>query len=57
MTKDELKKLVNYQYQLVTFALSMADDQQANPAWSSFAQKLLSVGGEMLEDIQKELGA
>ena len=55
MTRDEMKKLINYQFQLTTFALGLAEEQQNNSKWLSFATSLIDIGLEMMADIQKEI--
>ena len=49
MTNEECKKLVNYYYQLVTFALTMQDEMKAIqcPEWEKIASDLLQLSQEM----------
>lgn len=49
MTNNDLKKMVNYFYQLSTFALTMQDELQdlASEEWSKISCDLLQVSQEM----------
>ena len=49
MTNEECKKLVNYYYQLATFALSMQDEMKTIqcPEWEKIASDLLNISQEM----------
>ena len=49
MTNNDLKKMVNYFYQLSTFALTMQDEMQevASEEWNKIACDLLQVSQEM----------
>jgi hypothetical protein len=49
MTNEECKKLVNYYYQLATFALTMQDDMKNIncPEWEKIATDLLNISQDM----------
>lgn len=49
MTNEEFKKLVNYYYQLATFALTMQDDMKniQCPEWEKIASQLLEISQDM----------
>ncbi len=53
MTNEEVRKLINYGYQIRTFALSLKDDTViANqPEWKDFAKRLLVIGNQMAMSI------
>lgn len=49
MNNNDMKKLVNYYYQLSTFALQMQDEMKElnSPEWEKIACDLLEVSQEM----------
>lgn len=49
MTNADMKKMINYYYQLSTFALTMQDEMKElqSPEWEKIACDLLTVSQEM----------
>lgn len=54
-TNEEAKKLVNYYYQLTTFALSMQDEMKVMNAseWEKIACDLIKISNNMNEHLTK----
>jgi hypothetical protein len=55
MKHDDLKKVLNYSYQLSTFALTIADEMKDHREWVEVANKLLAYSKEMNQITEKNL--
>jgi hypothetical protein len=58
MTNEEMKKLVNYQMQIATFALAMQDEMATlnNEEWGEYAKRMLGVAYDMTLSVKLLLG-
>jgi hypothetical protein len=57
MNNEELKKVINYQYQLATFAITMYEEVKSNDEWRMHAEDLMASSLRMIRSIKGAMEA